>query len=312
MFCLDNTDTLEGGASVDAKVDYTVHGLVGTTFTVLADGQLSDTDPSVLYTAGAAISVVSITLCNTHTSAVACNLYLDSANGGNPRRLIPKDVSLGVGFSLHFDGQRCTMLDTSGNVQTLPGLHAARHKVSAADDLLGAPGAIGGATPATGAFTTINLTGGQIAFPSSQSASADVNTLDDYEEGTWTVAMTCATSGTIALYANADLGSYTKIGDIVHAMGTIRIETISSPVGDLRISLPFTIGDLAEFAGWAAGSVAMHGVDLTGDYSVAQGVEGAAYFQVVEMHDNAAWTTLQCSQVANGDYFSFVFSYKVA
>lgn len=107
MICLDNTDTLEGGASVDAVVDYTVHGLVGSTFTVLADGQLSDTDPSVLYTAGAAISIVSITLVNTHTGAVNINLYLDSADGGNPRRMIPKDYTLDVGSSLHFDGQRC-------------------------------------------------------------------------------------------------------------------------------------------------------------------------------------------------------------
>jgi len=116
MFCLDNTDTLEAGASVDAVVDYTVHGLVGSTFTVLADGQLSDTDPTVLYTAGAAISIVCVTFVNTHSSAVTVNLYLDSANAGNPRRMIPKDVSLGIGSSLHFDGQRCSVMDADGNI----------------------------------------------------------------------------------------------------------------------------------------------------------------------------------------------------
>lgn len=135
MICLDNTDTLEGGASVDAVVDYTVHGLVANTFTVIADGQLSDTDPTVLYTAGSAISIVCITFVNTHSAAVTVNLYLDSANGGNPRRMIPKDVSLGIGYSLHFDGQRCTILDASGNVQTMPGLHAARHVAGAADPI---------------------------------------------------------------------------------------------------------------------------------------------------------------------------------
>ena len=116
MICLDNTDTLEGGASVDAVVDYTVHGLVGTTFTNIAQGQLSDTDPSVLYTAGAAISIVSIILVNTHSAAVTVNLYLDPANAGTPRRLIPEDLSLGAGYSMVWDGARVSVLNTSGQI----------------------------------------------------------------------------------------------------------------------------------------------------------------------------------------------------
>ena len=114
MICLNNTDTLEGGASVNAVVDYTVHGLVGTAFTQIAQGQLSNTDPSVLYTAAAAISIVSIILVNTHSAAVTVNLYLDPANAGTPRRMIPKSLSLGIGCSAHFDGQRLTIGDPSG------------------------------------------------------------------------------------------------------------------------------------------------------------------------------------------------------
>lgn len=116
MICLDNTDTLEGGASVDAVVDYTAYGLVGGTFTNLAQGQLSDTDPTILYTAGTAISVVSVIYTNTHSAAVTVNLYLDPANGATPRRLIPEDLSLGAGYSLYFDGQRCAVLDNSGGL----------------------------------------------------------------------------------------------------------------------------------------------------------------------------------------------------
>ncbi|MBT7080894.1 MAG: hypothetical protein HN929_05430, partial [Chloroflexi bacterium] len=116
MICLDSSDTLEGGASVASVVDYTCHGLVGTTFTNIAQGQLSDTDPTVLYTAGAAISIVSVTMVNTHSAAVTVNLYLDPANAGTPRRMIPKDLSLGIGYSMHFDGQRCSVLDASGRL----------------------------------------------------------------------------------------------------------------------------------------------------------------------------------------------------
>jgi len=116
MICLNSTDTLEGGASVNAVVDYTVHGLVGTSFTQIAQGQLSNTDPSVLYTAAAAISIVSIILVNTHSAAVTVNLYLDPANAGTPRRMIPKNLSLGIGYSAHFDGARLSILDAVGLV----------------------------------------------------------------------------------------------------------------------------------------------------------------------------------------------------
>lgn len=114
MICLDNTDTLEGGASVAGVVDYTVHGLVGTAFTNIAQGQLSDTDPSVLYTAAAAISIVSVIFVNTHSAAVTVNLYLDPANAGTPRRMIPKNLSLGVGYSMVWDGARFGVYDTNG------------------------------------------------------------------------------------------------------------------------------------------------------------------------------------------------------
>jgi len=116
MICLDITDTLEGGASVNAVVDYTVHGLVSGVFTNIAQGQLSNTDPSVLYTTAAAISIVSVVFVNTHTVPVTVNLYLDPANAGTPRRMIPKNLSLGIGYSMHFDGARCTILDASGGI----------------------------------------------------------------------------------------------------------------------------------------------------------------------------------------------------
>ena len=53
---------------------------------------------------------------------------------------------------------------------------------------------------------------GQIQFPATQSASSDANTLDDYEEGTWTPALGGAASG--VSYASRT-GTYTKIGNRV-------------------------------------------------------------------------------------------------
>uniref|UniRef100_A0A6M3K3H4 Lectin/glucanase superfamily protein n=1 Tax=viral metagenome TaxID=1070528 RepID=A0A6M3K3H4_9ZZZZ len=159
MICLNSTDTLEGGASVTNVVDFTVHGLVAGVFTNLAQGQLSDTNPSVLYTAGAAISIVSVTFVNTHSAAVTVDLYLDPANAGTPRRLIPKTLSLGIGYSMHWDGARCTVMDASGRLLKGYASHSDEHKAGGADPLLAAPGAIGGTTPAAGAFTTIAASG---------------------------------------------------------------------------------------------------------------------------------------------------------
>jgi len=51
-------------------------------------------------------------------------------------------------------------LTTPGSVAGAPELHAADHKASGADDLLSAPGAIGGGTPNTGAFTTLTARNG--------------------------------------------------------------------------------------------------------------------------------------------------------
>jgi len=124
MICLDDTDVIEGGASVDAVVDYQIHGLVGTTFTQLAAGVMGTTLTTVLYTAGAAISVVSIILVNKHTSAVNITLCLDPADGGNPRYLIPKTVSLGIGYSLHTDGTKFGIYNAKGELQTSGGVSA--------------------------------------------------------------------------------------------------------------------------------------------------------------------------------------------
>jgi hypothetical protein len=62
---------------------------------------------------------------------------------------------------------------------------------------------VGGADPST--------SGAGITFPATQSASSDANTLDDYEEGTYTVTPIGFTvSGTTTL-----TGTYTKIGRLV-------------------------------------------------------------------------------------------------
>jgi len=82
---------------------------------------------------------------------------------------------------------------------------------------------------------TINLTGGQITFPATQSASADANTLDDYEEGSWTPAL--KTPGT-ATYTQ-QVGRYIKIGKFVFVKAHLQITTIGTGNGAEVSGLPY-------------------------------------------------------------------------
>jgi hypothetical protein len=87
-----------------------------------------------------------------------------------------------------------------------------------------------------GTFTT-NV---GLAFPATQVASADANTLDDYEEGTFTPVPT--RDGTAAVLTTTSLdGRYTKVGRIVVANIRLQINTISNAgTGNTVITgLPF-------------------------------------------------------------------------
>ena len=82
--------------------------------------------------------------------------------------------------------------------------------------------------------------GGQIAFPAAQVASADVNVLDDYQEGTFTPTLT---GSVVPTYTGGTLlGRYVKIGNHVFASVWITGVTITgSGGGQARIGgFPFS------------------------------------------------------------------------
>lgn len=81
-----------------------------------------------------------------------------------------------------------------------------------------------------------------IKFPATQIASADANTLDDYEEGTWTPVLTFATPGDLNVVYSIQYGSYTKIGRNVTVQCYINTSTFTHTTasGDMKITgLPF-------------------------------------------------------------------------
>ena len=90
----------------------------------------------------------------------------------------------------------------------------------------------------------IDLTGGQITFPATAVPSADPNTIDDYEEGTWTPTyITSAVAFDVVTYDAITGGRYIKIGGVIHIQGYIMTDSIikGSASGNVLLSnLPFT------------------------------------------------------------------------
>lgn len=98
---------------------------------------------------------------------------------------------------------------------------------------------VGNATPSS--------SGAGISFPATQSASTDANTLDDYEEGTFTPTAT-SSGGSITSYTSS--GQYTKIGNVVTIQGYVKLTNVGTATGYLNATIPFTS---VNFVGTAEG-----------------------------------------------------------
>jgi hypothetical protein len=94
-----------------------------------------------------------------------------------------------------------------------------------------------GTTYLNGLVNISGASGGQIQFPASQNASADANTLDDYEEGTWTP--TDASGAGLSLTVSGT-PSYTKIGRMVTVMALVTYPSTANTSNQLLGGLPFT------------------------------------------------------------------------
>ena len=106
-----------------------------------------------------------------------------------------------------------------------------------AANLTGTLPAISGAN-----LTSLPAHTGNVAFPATQVASADANTLDDYEEGTWTPVIGGLSGESGQSYGNRP-GIYTKIGNKVTASCLINMSAKGTISGlALLKGLPFTVG----------------------------------------------------------------------
>jgi hypothetical protein len=99
--------------------------------------------------------------------------------------------------------------------------------------------ALGLASTGAATFSSTVATNG-IIFPGTQVPSADANTLDDYEEGTWTMGISFGGASVGVTYGGST-GTYTKIGRQVTVNGYLLLSNKGSSTGTAKITgLPFT------------------------------------------------------------------------
>jgi hypothetical protein len=119
-----------------------------------------------------------------------------------------------------------------------------------------------------------------ITFAATQSASGDANTLDDYEEGTWTPTITGGSN--ITSLTGVD-GKYVKVGKLVYCEANFTGNiTSSSAETNFEFALPFsrngsqTVGTLSLLIGSGADRFGVGVVSDGGSATSKQGVYIAA------------------------------------
>jgi len=162
----------------------------------------------------------------------------------------------------------------------------------------------------TGLTDISAATSGQIKFPATQNASSNANTLDDYEEGTWTPTITFGGSSTGITYAaSSQIGTYTKIGNLVTIRAYIGLSNKGSSTGAARIAdLPFTpINTLNQY--WA-GSLGVTTVSYTG-YPWATTIHGSATISLKQTAEAGTPSNLLDTNFANSSELYYTGQFQV-
>ncbi len=153
--------------------------------------------------------------------------------------------------------------------------------------------------------TPLPLTGGQIAFPATQNPSANVNTLDDYEEGTFTPVISFG-GASVGITYSTQSGVYTKIGNLVVLNVFMVMTSKGSSTGNAVFSgMPFSAG-LPAFAcmcGYYAGMSGLTGaVSLVSQSGTAMSINQTGAVTVNPLAD---------TNFSNTSAIAFDFSYQV-
>jgi len=135
------------------------------------------------------------------------------------------------------------------------------------------------------------------------------NLLDDYEEGTYTPVFTVA-SGSLTVHSSHNTLAYTKIGRVVHVQGEVRFSAISSPSGNMSLSLPFAVADLAEGAArFTSAPIGQSGFNGTPNQTYYGSVKGEGVDTMfISTHNSGSDTGVNANQVTTNTEMIFSFT----
>lgn len=136
----------------------------------------------------------------------------------------------------------------------------------------------------------------------------DDNTLNDYEEGTWTATLAFG-GNSVGLTYSVRTGYYTKVGRIVTATLYVLLTDKGSSTGNITLSgLPYTaLGSNA----YAAASLHLNLVSFSG-FPQAYVITGSTFAYFGQTADSGTFTQLTNSNISNTTGIIFTVTYQTA
>ena len=130
---------------------------------------------------------------------------------------------------------------------------------------------------------------------------------------TYVPTLTASTSGTITLDASEDDLVFFEFDDYVWVQGRIRVDSVSSPLGDLRLSLPATASGAPAQSARTTSSVlytAINAIGTAGALQISIAANGV-FASIVELTTTSFITDVANHMIA-GSRLQFGFGYKKA
>ena len=272
----------------DSLIKVTDNGPLSGTLKALSDGLGNDSTLSLSTTAASIAGTLAVTGTTTLTgalsgsSAALSGAFNINTTAGNFITLNDGAVAFGASLGLGSGGD-FVLSSIASSVVT------ERFRI----------------TRSTG---VVELAQGQIKFPATQVASADVNTLDDYEEGTFNFGIAFG-GASVDLTYGVRGGTYTKIGRQVTVNGLVSLSNKGTSTGNVTITgLPFAIA--SGNPSYPSASISLFNVTYAGQY-FAYGNEGSTAIPLEELSELGAVSALNDTNFANNSSLVVSLTYFV-